>query len=264
MKILITRVVGPDRDEPRAAPAPRRPRGLRHRQASQHVDRRVPGPPPGPRGPLRAVPRRDQRRRVPGDRPRRPPGCPRKVHQLVGEPHRALENAVMTFNVLEYARQANIPIVFSSSREVYGDVHRFEGYNEQAADFAYTEHVLRVEDRGRGVHLLVRALLRAPLPRLSVLERLRALRQRPPPHGPGHPALHPLDAARRAHHDLRGRDKTLDFTYVDDCVDGIARGIEALAERRVVNQTINLAYGRATRSCTAPSGSRTSSGPSRT
>ena len=27
-----------------------------------------------------------------------------------------------------------------------------------------------------------------------------------------------------------GRDKTLDFTYVDDCVDGIARGIEALAE----------------------------------
>ena len=66
------------------------------------------------------------------------------------------------------------------------------------------EHVLRVEDRGRGVHLLVRALLRAPLPRLPILERLRALRQRPPSHGPGHPALHPLDDARRAHHDLRG------------------------------------------------------------
>src|SRR5207244_11347460 len=40
-----------------------------------------------------------------------------------------------------------------------------------------------------------------------------------------------------------GADKTLDFTYVDDCVDGIARGIEALAEGRVVNETINLAYG---------------------
>jgi UDP-glucose 4-epimerase len=40
-----------------------------------------------------------------------------------------------------------------------------------------------------------------------------------------------------------GRDKTLDFTYVDDCVDGITRGVEALAEGRVVNQTINLAYG---------------------
>jgi UDP-glucose 4-epimerase len=41
-----------------------------------------------------------------------------------------------------------------------------------------------------------------------------------------------------------GRDKTLDFTYVDDCVDGIARGIGALAAGRVVNQTINLAYGQ--------------------
>jgi UDP-glucose 4-epimerase len=40
-----------------------------------------------------------------------------------------------------------------------------------------------------------------------------------------------------------GRDKTLDFTYVDDCVGGIVSGIEALAEGRVVNQTINLAYG---------------------
>ena len=35
----------------------------------------------------------------------------------------------------------------------------------------------------------------------------------------------------------------LDFTYVDDCVDGIARGIEALVEGRVANETINLAFG---------------------
>src|SRR3954454_5707243 len=62
-----------------------------------------------------------------------------KVHQLVRQPHRALENAFMTFNVLEYARGRNLPIVFSSSREVYGDVHRFEEYSEGAADFAYTE-----------------------------------------------------------------------------------------------------------------------------
>jgi len=41
-----------------------------------------------------------------------------------------------------------------------------------------------------------------------------------------------------------GSDKTLDFTYVDDCVEGIARGIEALQEGHVVNQTINLAYGQ--------------------
>ena len=40
-----------------------------------------------------------------------------------------------------------------------------------------------------------------------------------------------------------GNDKVLDFTYVDDCVDGIMRGISALAEGRVRNETVNLAYG---------------------
>jgi UDP-glucose 4-epimerase len=40
-----------------------------------------------------------------------------------------------------------------------------------------------------------------------------------------------------------GEEKTLDFTYVDDCVEGLVRGIGALAEGRVVNETINLAYG---------------------
>ena len=62
-----------------------------------------------------------------------------KVHQLVRQPHRALENAIMTFNVLEYCRELELPLVFSSTREVYGDVHRFEEYGEAAADFAYTE-----------------------------------------------------------------------------------------------------------------------------
>ena len=62
-----------------------------------------------------------------------------KVHQLVRQPHRALENAIMTFNVLEYARGLGLPLVFSSTREVYGDVHRFEEYAEEAADFAFTE-----------------------------------------------------------------------------------------------------------------------------
>ena len=41
-----------------------------------------------------------------------------------------------------------------------------------------------------------------------------------------------------------GRDKVLDFTYVDDCVDGIARGVEALGQSHVRNETINLAFGQ--------------------
>ena len=36
----------------------------------------------------------------------------------------------------------------------------------------------------------------------------------------------------------------LDFTYIDDCVDGISRGVYALADSRAANETINLAYGQ--------------------
>ena len=168
-----------------------------------------------------------------------------KVHQLVREPHRALENAMMTFNVLEYARQGNIPIVFSSSREVYGDVHRFEGYNEQAADFAYTESTYSASKIAGEAFIYSYARCYG-LPYLvfrfsNVYGRFDNDLQRMV-------RVIPLFI----HSMLRGepitiyggRDKTLDFTYVDDCVDGIARGIDALAAGRVVNQTINLAYGQ--------------------
>ena len=45
-----------------------------------------------------------------------------KVHELVEHPERAFDNFMMTFNVIEYCRQNNIPLVFSSTREGYGDI----------------------------------------------------------------------------------------------------------------------------------------------
>ena len=83
-----------------------------------------------------------------------------KVHQLVAQPHRALENAVMTFNVLEFCRGVGVPIVFSSTREVYGDVHRFEGYGEGYCRLRFHgESVLRIQNCQRSVDLFVRTLL---------------------------------------------------------------------------------------------------------
>ena len=61
-----------------------------------------------------------------------------KVHELVEQPDRALENITMTFNVLQYCRNHGVPIIFSSSREVYGDIHRYIT-EESHADFAFTE-----------------------------------------------------------------------------------------------------------------------------
>ncbi len=166
-----------------------------------------------------------------------------RVHQLVAEPHRALENSVMTFNVLEYARGLNLPVVFASSREVYGDIHRFEGHHESTADFAFTESPYSASKIASEAFVYSYARcynLSYLVFRLSNVygrydnDLHRMVRVVPL-------FIHRL--ARREPIIIYGREKTLDFTYVDDCVDGIAHGIERLVEQRLVNETINLAYG---------------------
>jgi UDP-glucose 4-epimerase len=167
-----------------------------------------------------------------------------KVHQLVREPHRALENAIMTFNVLEYARGLGLPLVFSSTREVYGDVHRFEEYAEEAADFAYTESPYSASKitseafiysyaRCYGLGYLVFRFSNVYGRYDNDLWRMERVL--------------PLFTHQLARNEpitiFGGEDKVLDFTYVDDCVDGIARGVSALVEGRVANETINLAFG---------------------
>ena len=167
-----------------------------------------------------------------------------KVHQLVAQPHRALENAVMTFNVLEYCRQGRLPLVFSSTREVYGDVHRFEGYGEATADFAFTESPYSASKIASEAFIYAYA-------RCYGLKYLAFRFSNV--YGRFDNDLHRMSRVLPLfiHSMTRdepitvygGADKVLDFTYVDDCVDGIVRGIEALAGGRVANETINLAYG---------------------
>jgi UDP-glucose 4-epimerase len=167
-----------------------------------------------------------------------------KVHQLVREPHRALENAIMTFNVLEFARGLNLPLVFSSTREVYGDVHRFEEYAEESADFAFTESPYSASKitseafiysyaRCYGLDYLVFRFSNVYGRYDSDLWRMERVL--------------PLFTHQLARNEpitiFGGDEKILDFTYIDDCVDGIARGIYALAGNRVANKTVNLAFG---------------------
>jgi UDP-glucose 4-epimerase len=166
-----------------------------------------------------------------------------KVHQLVQQPHRALENVIMTYNVLEFCRQTRTPVIFSSSREVYGDIHRFNT-EEENADFAYTESTYSaskiagealVYSYGRcyGLPYLVFRFSNVYGRYDNDIERMER--------------VIPLFVRRIACDELitiYGPEKVLDFTHVDDCVDGIVRGIHALAEGRVKGETINLAYGQ--------------------
>src|SRR5215217_696726 len=168
-----------------------------------------------------------------------------KVHQLVRQPHRALENAIMTFNVLEYCREAGVPLVFSSSREVYGDVHRFEEYGEGIADFAYTESPYSASKitseafvysyaRCYGLDYLVFRFSNVYGRFDNDLHRMARVLPL---------WIHQISRGESITV-YGGDEKVLDFTYVDDCIDGIARGVEALASGRVANETINLAYGQ--------------------
>ncbi|HEU4329328.1 MAG TPA: NAD-dependent epimerase/dehydratase family protein [Roseiflexaceae bacterium] len=165
-----------------------------------------------------------------------------KVHELVQYPHRALENITLTFNVLEYCRHNRVPIIFASSREVYGDIHRYIT-EEQQADFAFTESPYSASKiSGEAlIYSYARCYdLRYLVFRFSNvygrfdndIERMER--------------VIPLFIDRMASGEsvtVFGREKMLDFTFVDDCVAGIAAGVERLLQGRVFNQTINLAYG---------------------
>ena len=166
-----------------------------------------------------------------------------KVHELVQFPHRAMENIALTFNVLEYCRHNHLPLIFSSSREVYGDIHRYIT-EEQHADFSFTESPYSASKvagealvysyaRCYGVSYIVFRFSNVygrydnDIERMErviplFIQRMRA----------GQPVT------------VYGQEKTLDFTYIDDCVSGIIAGAERLLDGRVRNQTINLAYGQ--------------------
>ena len=167
-----------------------------------------------------------------------------KVHQLVRQPHRALENAIMTFNVLEFARALRLPLIFSSTREVYGDVHRFEEYAEEAADFAYTESPYSASKITSEAFIYSYARC-YDLPYLVFrfsnvygrydsdlwrMERVLPL------------WMHALSRGEPITI-FGGEEKLLDFTYIDDCVAGIAQGVYRLESGELANETINLAFG---------------------
>jgi len=166
-----------------------------------------------------------------------------KVFELVERPERALENITICFNVLEYARRHRLPFIFGSSREVYGDIHRHV-MEEAEADFVVAESPYSAS-KIAGEAFIYSYAECYDLPYLvfrfsnvygrydNDIERMERVL--------------PLFIKRIAHDEpivVYGKEKVFDFTYIDDCIDGIIRGIDALVSSRVRNQTINLAYGQ--------------------
>jgi len=166
-----------------------------------------------------------------------------KVHELVKRPDRALENIIITYNVLEFCRQNNLPILFSSSREVYGDIRRFIT-EESHADFSTAESPYSASKIAGEALVYSYAKcygLKYLVFRFSnvygrydndIIRMERVI---------------PLFINKISNDEpitIYGEEKVLDFTYVDDCVAGVTAAAELLVSDKPVNQTVNLAYGQ--------------------
>lgn len=166
-----------------------------------------------------------------------------KVHQLVREPDKALQNIEMAFAALELARASGAPIVFGSSREVYGDIHRHVT-DEEMADFVVAESPYSASKiagealfysyaRCYGIRHLVFRFSNVYGRFDNDLDRMERVIP-----------LFVREIAGGRPIRVFGRSKMLDFTYIDDCVRGVVAGIDAIAAGTLSSATVNLAYGQ--------------------
>ena len=145
-----------------------------------------------------------------------------KVHELVQQPARALENITMTFNVPEFCRHNDLPIIFSSSREVYGDIRCYIT-EESSADFAFTGKLSASKISGEALDFTLRSMLSPPL---SVFRFSNVYGRYDVDIGRMERVI-PSSSARSLGQPITvfGEDKVLDFTLRgDDCVGGFTGG----------------------------------------
>ena len=166
-----------------------------------------------------------------------------RVYELVEHPDRAMDNFIDTFNILEHARKNGIKrMMFASSRETYGNIHLPEGelYTEDQAHFMTCESPYTASKIGG--EALFEAYKRCYnidtiIFRFSNVYGMYDDSVRVVP-------LFYRQAKAGETLKVFGKDKCLDFTYIDDCVDGILLSIENFESAK--NETYNLAFGEGT------------------
>ncbi|HEX2035064.1 MAG TPA: NAD(P)-dependent oxidoreductase [Chloroflexota bacterium] len=169
-----------------------------------------------------------------------------KVHESVEHPENALANYTITNRVLQYCRRRRTPIIFGSSRESYGeprqlpvpeDAVRVEGAaSPYAAAKIADEALIRAYARCYGIAFLIFRFS-------NVYGRYDDLAR----NGRFIPLLC-YRIPRRLPITLFGPHKTFDFTYIDDAIDGVTRGLERLVRdpESVGGHAINLGTGHGT------------------
>jgi UDP-glucose 4-epimerase len=162
-----------------------------------------------------------------------------RVYELVEHPERAHDNLRTLFNALEFARAQKIKgFVFASSREVYGNAKQ-ERYREdmvavEHCESPYTASKLAGEAM---VHAYRRCYnMQTVIVRFSNVYGMYDDSIRVVP-------LFLREAKAGNPLQIFGKDKCLDFTYIDDAVHGVMRILGTIAT--INGETINLATGTA-------------------
>ncbi|OGO21359.1 MAG: hypothetical protein A2144_03790 [Chloroflexi bacterium RBG_16_50_9] len=162
-----------------------------------------------------------------------------RVYDLVKNPDLALDNMLINFNTLEYMRKKGIrKIIFASSREVYGNLNKGAAISEAdvrlencespyAASKVAGEALVHAYCRAYGIDFVI--------VRFSNVYGMYDDSDRVIP-------LWIRQCLGNEEMAVFGVMKSLDFTYIDDTVNGIIRIIERFD--RVSGNTFNIAYGR--------------------
>lgn len=164
-----------------------------------------------------------------------------RVYNLVVDPAQAMDNILMLFHTLEFCRINKInKILFSSSREVYGN----SGLPIHTEEEAYVRHCESPYTASKiGGEALVHAYAQCYgidfiITRFSNVYGMYDDSDR----------VIPLFIRKTLNNEdliVYGKDKVLDFTYIDDTVDGIISCIELFSEEK--NSVFNIASGKSVR-----------------
>lgn len=163
-----------------------------------------------------------------------------RVYELVEHPDRARDNVLTLWNTLEWCRKNNISkFIFASSRETYGNINK-EILTEKDAHFMHCESPYTASKiAGEAfVESYKRCYQMDTINfRFSNVYGMYDDSVRVVP-------LFIRLAKQNEPMTVFGKEKCLDFTYIDDTVEGIILAIEQFDQAK--NDTYNLAYGEGT------------------
>lgn len=164
-----------------------------------------------------------------------------RVYKLTENPDLAVENMQTTFHVLEYARRAGVKnLILASSREVYGSQETGSRREEDVSIFRsespYTASKITLEAFARSyAHCYGLSIV---IVRYSNVYGMYDDSDRVIP-------LFIRLARQGKPLTVYGGNKTLDFTYIDDAVNGTLAIIDHFDD--VAGETFNIATGRGTK-----------------